>query len=103
MTHYYIDFGHSTATKNKPQHEAWEYLRKLNGKLIFKEDLKETQQIIIQNIKEIFERHPRCKALFISFSKRSGKSIWMNGFEAVSFRFEPAELVLTENLKSCLS
>lgn len=100
MTHYFIDFGHSTATKNKPQHEAHDYLRSLHGTLIVKEDLTAFQNIVQARIKSISANYPRCKPIEVEFQNRahSNNSIWMKGFEAVVFKFEPATLVLTENL-----
>lgn len=106
MTHYFIDFGYSTATKNKPQHEAHSYLKSLHGKLIMKDDLFKVQKIIQDKLKEISQAHPRCKPIEVEFDKRfyptgnSSKieSIWMKGFEAVAFKFEPATLVTPENL-----
>lgn len=107
MTHYFIDFGYSTATKNKPQHEAHAYLKSLHGKLIIKADLADVQKIIKEKISSIFAESPRCKALEIEFSERGYRSggketdaIWMKGFDAVAFKFEPAILVKPENIRN---
>jgi hypothetical protein len=107
MTHYFIDFGYSTATKNKPQHEAHEYLKSLHGKLIIKEKLADVQKIIQEKLKTISGSHPRCKPIEVEFSERlyrtgdkQSSSIWMKGFEAVNFKFEPATLTNPENLKN---
>ncbi len=106
MTHYFIDFGYAKATNNKPQHETHDYLRSLHGKLIIKADLQDVQKLIQEKIKSIFESRPRCKALEIDFSERAyrfgdkeSNSIWLQGFDAVSFKFEPATLVKPENIE----
>ena len=93
ITHYYLDFGYSTATKNKLQNEAHAYLKSLNGKLIVASDLIGSIGKIIDTINSINEKNPRCKPLLISISLQlHNKCFTMRGFEAVCFNIRPAEL-----------
>ena len=45
-THYFLQLQHCNATKNKLQHEAFEYFKSLDGLLIEKEQLSQLKKRI---------------------------------------------------------
>lgn len=95
ITHYFFKFGYSTSLKNNLQKEAYDFLKSLDLTVIHAEEVKAAQEIIIDQINKINAKHPRCKALNISFWDRTSglqPQISMSGFHEVNFHIYPAEL-----------
>lgn len=80
-THYYVHRSHGTKAMNKLQKEVGEYLVSLNGKLIESFDLKTFQNKVLLKIKELNEKHSRCKAIDASFDgKATSNYIRLSGY-----------------------
>ena len=52
-THYFLQLQHCNATKNKLQHEAYEYFKSLDGLLIEKEQLPQLKKRIEDEIEKL--------------------------------------------------
>lgn len=96
ITHYFFKFGYNTSLKNNLQKEVYSYLKALDLTLIDAEEVKPAQEIIIDEINKINAKHPRCKALNVSFWDRSSREsepqIALSGFPEVIFQIYPAQL-----------
>jgi len=93
ITHYYLDFGYSTATKNKLQNEAHDYIKSLKGKLFVVGDFENVKKQIINTIELLNVQNPRCKPLKVHFwDDRLSGALMLSGFHSVQFHIRPAEL-----------
>ncbi len=98
-THYFLQLGNCNATKNKLQHEAYEYFKSLDGLLIEKVQLPELKKIIEKEIEKLNKKYPRMKPIKISYGDFGYKNtIWVNSVEAISFKIIQAKLIITEQL-----
>lgn len=98
-THYFMQLGHCNATKNKLQHEVYDYFKSLNGLLIEKENLSEMKKRIETEIQKLNSKYPRMKPIRVTYNNINYKNqILVNSVEAISFKFLPAELVVPESL-----
>ena len=52
-THYFLQLGHCNATKNKLQHETYEYFKSLDGLLIESSELPELKERIKIEIQKL--------------------------------------------------
>lgn len=90
-THYYLDCGHATQTKNKLQAEFSKYLHELNGKLIDAVKLSELKKSILEKQAELNAIYSRCTPLNITFWAPSNKdTLMISGFGFVCFYLRAA-------------
>lgn len=85
-THYFVNAGHSTQTKNKLQEEFKVYLESLQGTLIDADKLQELKDKIMAKSIELNEKHKRCTPIKILFSELYTKNgLMINGFYFLVF------------------
>jgi hypothetical protein len=98
-THHFLQLQHCNATKNKLQHEAFEYFKSLDGLLIEKEQLPQLKKRIEEEIEKLNKKYPRMKPIKISYPDFNYKnSIWVTSVEAISFKIIQAKLIIPEQL-----
>lgn len=98
-THYFLQLGHCNATKNKLQHEAYDYFKSLDGLLIEKEQLPQLKKRIEVEIQKLNQKYPRMKPIKISYGDFGYKNaMWVNSVEAISFKIIKAKLIIPEQL-----
>lgn len=98
-THHFLQLQHCNATKNKLQHEAFEYFKSLDGLLIEKEQLPHLKNRIEEEIEKLNKKYPRMKPIKISYSDFGYKnSMWVTSVEAISFKIIKAELIIPDKL-----
>ncbi|WP_163401467.1 hypothetical protein [Flavobacterium fluviatile] len=86
-THYFVYLGHSTQTKNRLQEEFSNFLTTLEGTLINADRIEDLKQRIIKKATELNEKHKRCAALTIDFSKLyKDNGIYIQGFYFLTFQ-----------------
>lgn len=98
-THYFLQLQHCNATKNKLQHEAYEYFKSLDGLLIEKEQLPQLKKRIEDEIEKLNHKYPRMKPIKISYGDFGYKNaMWVTSVEAISFKIIQAKLIIPEQL-----
>ncbi|WP_329805446.1 hypothetical protein [Flavobacterium facile] len=98
-THYFLQLGHCNATKNKLQHETFEYFKSLDGLLIESSELPELKERIKIEIQKLNEKYRRMKSLPVNFDARRFKNqIYVETCEAINFKITAAKLVIIEKL-----
>lgn len=98
-THYFLQLGHCNATKNKLQHEAYDYFKSLDGLLIEKENLTEMKQRIKSELEKLNSKYPRMKPITVTYDNFGYKNqIFVKSIEAISFKMIGAKLIIPEQL-----
>ena len=98
-THYFMQLGHCNATKNKLQHEVYDYFKSISGLLIDKSDLAEMKDKISKDIQKINQKYPRTKPVNVSFETYSFQGNFLvKSIEAINFKLLKANLVVPNKL-----
>lgn len=98
-THYYLQMVSCNATKNKLQHDVYDFFKRLDGLLIETQELQELQKRIVSEIQKLNEKYPRMKPVVVSFgSFRKDDNLFVTSIEAMNFKLRAATLVLPELL-----
>ena len=92
-THYYFERGHCTQLQSK-LHKAIEvYLASHDRKLIEASHLPELKETILKEVEAINAKHPRCKAVQLSFDSYGYRTqIFITGIQGMSFILKFATL-----------
>ena len=98
-THYYLQMVSCNATKNKLQHDVYEFFKRLDGLLIEKDELTALQERIVSEIYKINLKYPRMKPVEVHFSSfRTDGNLFVDTIEPLNFKIRTATLVLPELL-----
>lgn len=98
-THYFLQLGHCNATKNKLQHEAYEYFKSIDGLLIEKDSFPKMKQRIRDEITQLNLKYPRMKPITVTFDGICYKNqVFVKSIEAISFKIIKCQLVIPDKL-----
>lgn len=98
-THFYLELAHCNSTKNKLQHETYDFFKSLDGLLIEKENLQGLKEYIVSEIYKLNLKYPRMKPIEVKFSNFGYKDkIFVNTIDAINFHIHTAKIIIPKEL-----
>jgi hypothetical protein len=93
VTHYYFEKNHCNQLQSKLHKDVLVYLLSHDSKLIEASHLPELKETILKEVELINAKHPRCKAVKLSFESYGYRNqIFITGIEGMNFIIKSATL-----------